>query len=85
MKAIAPLLLLVTSFCCQAVAAPLPNIVLMMGDDHGWEETGYNGHTHAKTPVLDEIAATGPRLERFHAAHPSCFPTRASLLTGRHP
>ena len=62
-----------------------PNIVLMMGDDHGWEETGYNGHPHVKTPVLDEMAATGLRLNRFYAAHPSCSPTRASCLTGRHP
>ena len=56
-----------------------------MGDDHGWEETGYNGHPHVKTPVLDEIAATGLRFDRFYAAHPSCSPTRASFLTGRHP
>jgi len=62
-----------------------PNIVLMMGDDHGWEETGYNGHPHVKTPVLDEIAATGFRFDRFYSAHPSCSPTRASFLTGRHP
>lgn len=69
-----------------AIAAPAPpNIVLMMGDDHGWEETGYNGHPHVKTPVLDEIAAAGLRFERFYAAHPSCSPTRASFLTGRHP
>ena len=73
------------SLACSAGAAPLPNIILMMGDDHGWEETGYNGHPHVKTPVLDEIAATGLRLERFHAAHPNCSPTRASFLTGRHP
>lgn len=57
----------------------------MMGDDHGWEETGYHGHPHVKTPVLDEMAAQGLRLERFHSAHPSCSPTRASFLTGRHP
>lgn len=62
-----------------------PNIVLLMGDDHGWEETGYNGHPHVKTPVLDEIAATGFRFDRFYAAHPNCSPTRASFLTGRHP
>ena len=62
-----------------------PNIVLLMGDDHGWEETGYNGHPHVKTPVLDEIAATALRFDRFYAAHPSCSPTRASFLTGRHP
>jgi arylsulfatase A-like enzyme len=35
----------------------------MMGDDHGWEETGYNGHPHVKTPVLDEMAATGLKFE----------------------
>ncbi|HCN76070.1 MAG TPA: N-acetylgalactosamine-6-sulfatase [Verrucomicrobiales bacterium] len=67
-----------------ALSAP-PNIILMMGDDHGWEETGYNGHPHVKTPVLDEMAATGLKFERFYAAHPSCSPTRASFLTGRHP
>ena len=32
-----------------------PNIILLMGDDHGWEETGYNGHPYVKTPVLDEM------------------------------
>jgi len=69
----------------QAAELPRPKIVLLMGDDHGWEETGYNGHPHVKTPVLDEIAATGLRFDRFYAAHPSCSPTRASFLTGRHP
>lgn len=68
----------------MAAAAP-PNIILLMGDDHGWEETGYHGHPYVKTPVLDEIAATGLRLDRFYAAHPSCSPTRGSFLTGRHP
>lgn len=66
-------------------AADRPNIILLMGDDHGWEETGYNGHPHVKTPVLDEMAVTGLRLENFYAGHPSCSPTRASFLTGRHP
>ena len=68
-----------------SAAAKAPNIILMMGDDHGWEETGYHGHPHVKTPVLDEMAATGLRMDRFYAAHPSCSPTRASFLTGRHP
>ncbi len=69
----------------QAQAEDLPNIVLLMGDDHGWDEVGYNGHPHLKTPVLDEMAATGLRFDRFYAAHPSCSPTRGSVLTGRHP
>jgi len=83
MKFLAALLALAAS--SALFAAPAPNVILLMGDDHGWEETGYHGHPHVKTPVLDEIAATGLRLDRFHAAHPSCSPTRGSFLTGRHP
>ena len=66
-------------------ADPLPNIVLCMGDDHGWHETGYNGHPYVQTPVLDEMAASGLRLDRFFAAAPVCSPTRGSVMTGRHP
>ncbi|WP_168564631.1 sulfatase family protein [Crateriforma spongiae] len=76
-------LLACTAF--PVVADDRPNIVLLMGDDHGWDETGYNGHPHLKTPVLDQMAATGLRLDRFYAAHPTCSPTRGSVLTGRHP
>ena len=61
---------------------PLPNIILLMGDDHGWEETGYNGHPYVQTPFLDEMAASGLRLDHFYA-HPTCSPTRGSVLTGR--
>jgi arylsulfatase A-like enzyme len=63
----------------------LPNIVLLMGDDHGWDEVGYNGHPYVKTPVLDEMAASGLRFDRFYSGHPTCSPTRGSFLTGRHP
>lgn len=66
-------------------AAEPPNVILLMGDDHGWDEVAYNGHPHLQTPVLDEMAATGLRLDRFYSAHPSCSPTRGSFLTGRHP
>lgn len=71
--------------CMPVTANDRPNIILCMGDDHGWDETGYNGHPHLKTPVLDEMAAAGLRLDRFYSAHPSCSPTRGSVLTGRHP
>ncbi len=65
-------------------SASRPNIVLVMADDQGWGETGYNGHPHLKTPVLDEMAARGLRFDRFYAASPNCSPTRASVMTGRH-
>jgi len=63
----------------------LPNVILLLGDDHGWDETAYNGHPFLKTPVLDEMAATGLKVNRFYAASPICSPTRGSIITGRHP
>lgn len=68
----------------EQAAAP-PHIILLMGDDHGWEETGYYDHPYVKTPVLDEMAASALRLDNFHSAAPFCSPTRASIMTGRHP
>ena len=69
-----------TAACAPAPApAPAnarPNIILLMGDDHGWDETAYNGHPHLRTPVLDEMAATGLRMDRFYSAAPVCSPTR---------
>jgi arylsulfatase A-like enzyme len=79
------LLVLLSVIAGPASGAEPPNIILLMGDDHGWDETGYNGHPHLKTPVLDEMAAIGLRLDRFYSAHPSCSPTRGSVMTGRHP
>ena len=54
----------------------------MMGDDHGWEETGYNGHPLLKTPHLDAMAAAGLRFDRFYAGAPNCSPTRATVPYG---
>jgi len=62
-----------------------PNIVLCMTDDQGWGDVSYNGLKQIQTPNLDAMAASGVRFDRFYAAHPSCSPTRASVLTGRHP
>ncbi len=76
--------LLIFVFALPLVAVR-PNIVLAMADDQGWGETGYNGHPYVKTPVLDEMAAAGLRFDRFYSAAPNCSPTRASILTGRHP
>ena len=71
--------------CEELRSVEKPNIILLMGDDHGWEETGYNGHPFIKTPVLDVMAKNGLVLDRFYSAHPTCSPTRGSIITGRHP
>lgn len=60
-----------------------PHIVLVMADDMGWGQTGYNGHPVLKTPNLDAMAASGLRFDRFYAGAPNCSPTRATVMTGR--
>ena len=69
----------------STVPANRPNIVLCMTDDQGWGDTSYNGHPVLDTPELDAMAEAGIRFHRFYAAHFNCSPTRASVLTGRHP
>ncbi|MCR9197717.1 MAG: sulfatase-like hydrolase/transferase [Planctomycetaceae bacterium] len=62
-----------------------PNIILVMADDQGWGDTHYNGHPFVRTPALDAMAAEAFVFDRFYAAAPVCSPTRASVMTGRHP
>ncbi len=69
----------------QIHAAPKPNIILVMADDQGWGDTGYNGHPFVQTPEMDAMARAGFVLDRFYAAAPVCSPTRASVMTGRNP
>lgn len=56
---------------------------MVMADDQGWGQTGYNNHPFLKTPNLDKMAESGIRFNRFYAGAPVCSPTRASVLTGR--
>ena len=66
-------------------SGPKPNIILVMADDHGWGDVGYNGHPFVQTPELDAMANDGFVFDRFYAAAPVCSPTRASVMTGRNP
>ena len=58
-----------------------PNIILIIADDAGWNDVGYNG-SEIQTPNIDRLAKNGVVLNRFYAS-PTCSPTRASVLTGR--
>ena len=62
-----------------------PNVIMLMSDDQGWGDVGFNGNKDIHTPNLDAMAAGGIRLDRFYAAAPLCSPTRGSCLTGRYP
>ncbi|MDH3583241.1 MAG: sulfatase-like hydrolase/transferase [Phycisphaerae bacterium] len=68
-----------------ASAADRPNIVLVMCDDLGWGDVGFNGNQVIRTPHLDAMAAAGMKFNRFYAASAVCSPTRGSVVTGRHP
>ncbi len=77
--------LLVLLVIGNAAGSDKPNIILVMADDQGWGDMAYNGHPTLKTPHFDAAAATGLRFDSFYAAAPVCSPTRASVMTGRHP
>ena len=69
---------------CSAPRARRPNVVVIITDDQGWADIGFNNPDRAFTPNLDALAASGARLER-HYVMPQCTPTRAAVLTGRLP
>lgn len=65
-------------------ASPKPNILIIVADDLGYADVGFNGGKVIQTPNLDRLAASGVNLTDFRAC-PMCSPTRAGLLTGRWP
>jgi arylsulfatase A len=61
-----------------------PNIVLIVADDMGWGDFGFNGRTEWTTPTLDHLAARGIVLKRCYSPAPICAPSRGTLLTGKY-
>ena len=80
-------LLIASAFAAAAepeVRTLRPSIILCMTYDQGWGDVSYNGLKKIQTPNIDAMAAAGLRFNRFYAQQ-SCSPTRASVMTGRHP
>lgn len=67
----------------SANAADRPNVIVIVSDDQGWADIGYN-NPNVNTPNLDALAKTGARLSN-HYVMPQCTPTRVALMTGRCP
>ena len=61
------------------------NVVFFLVDDLGWADLSCFGSKFYETPNIDELAQSGTRFTQGYAACPVCSPTRASILTGRHP
>ncbi len=70
-----------------APAAPArpPNLIVIMTDDQGYADVGFNGCRDIPTPHLDSIAAAGVRFTNGYVTYAVCSPSRAGLLTGRYP
>lgn len=66
------------------IAAPKPNVVLIIADDLGYGDLSSYGAPDIKTPNLDRLAKEGVRLSDYYANAPVCTPTRAALMTGRY-
>src|SRR3954447_4677563 len=62
-----------------------PNIVLILADDLGWGDVGFNGRKEWATPNIDRLAAQGTMFRRWYTAGVTCAPSRAALMTGRYP
>ena len=69
----------------SASAGEPSNFVFLLVDDLGWADLGCFGSSYHETPNIDALAASGMRFTNGYAACPVCSPTRASILTGRHP
>ena len=68
----------------QPSRQPGPNVVLILADDLGWGDVGFNGRTAWKTPYLDRLARQGTVFTRWYTNGVVCAPSRAALLTGRY-
>ncbi len=67
----------------KAAGAPdNPNIILILVDDMGYGDAGFNGCTDIPTPHIDRIAANGVRFTDGYVTAPQCAPSRAGMLSG---
>lgn len=74
---------LLAAFAVAAVPAR-PNIIVIVADDLGYADVGFNGCQDIPTPHIDSLARQGVRFSSGYVTHPFCSPSRAGLLTGRY-
>jgi arylsulfatase A len=71
---------------CQArqPMETLPNVMVILADDFGWNQLGCYGGPY-QTPHIDALAAEGMKFTNAYASAAVCSPTRAALMTGKYP
>lgn len=69
--------------CSEPVSKP--NVLFLLADDLGWRDLNCYGSEFHETPHLDRLATEGMMFSQAYAAASLCSPTRASIMTGKHP
>lgn len=75
---------LLLGFCYPLIGQNRPNVIIILTDDMGWADAGFNGCTDIPTPALDKLAGEGVVCQQGYVSAPYCSPSRAGLLTGRY-
>ena len=80
-------LLLAPLAALHAANAPKqkPNVIVILADDLSWADLSCYGSTFHESPNLDKLAAQGMRFTQAYSSSPYCSPSRAAIMTGRHP
>lgn len=85
MKAFPLITLILSALAGHSLSAESkPNILVIVSDDQGYSDAGFNGCKDIPTPHLDALAKSGLRCTSGYVTHPFCSPTRAALMTGRY-
>ena len=74
----------IANVTAQSDSTEKPNLVIILLDDLGYADVGFNGSTEIFTPNIDRIAKNGVRITRGYVTHAVCAPSRAGLITGRY-
>lgn len=66
------------------IAPKPPNIIVILTDDQGYGDVGFNGCQDIPTPGIDRIATHGTVFTSGYVSFAVCGPSRAGLITGRY-
>ena len=77
--------LLLAPLAALHASAAKPNVIVILADDLGWADLSCYGSTFHESPNLDKLAAQGMRFTQAYSSSPYCSPSRAAIMTGRHP
>lgn len=78
------LILLINSVDADVNKTDKPNIIMIVADDLGYNDVGFNGSLEIKTPNIDRIAQRGIVFTHGYVAHSICAPSRAAIRTGKY-